>query len=181
MSRICHRQIQSKACQKAAWPSHKEKCKVNQRAHGGLGDVPAPLKDLRAFTSKHRPSLAEAGIRALDACADPSRTKKFLLVVFLRSRPDSRRIETMFYATGADVVPFDMFPQAEEMRGMLRLAHEENVRTGFMGTLNVILLCVDTGTSNVMPVGFDPHTPLEPLSMDWKSCLMKKLNEGIVS
>ena len=48
--------------------------------------------------------------------------------------------ETMFYATSADVVPFEYFgPKAEEMRGRLKLANDNNVRTGMIGKVFAVL------------------------------------------
>ncbi|OBZ69682.1 hypothetical protein A0H81_10192 [Grifola frondosa] len=174
----------SRACQKAAWKSHKKKCMLNQEALAEMGGMQTALKALRGFTSKHRPTLAQAGMHALDACADPTRAQNYVFVVYLRRRADSRRAETAYYALGAAAVPFDAFPklQAEEMRRQLRVAHELNVSDGCMGALDVIMLCIDEGIFNIVPVGFDPDTPLARLgASDWRHWLLKRLNEGIVS
>jgi len=64
------------------------------------------VQDLRAFTSKHRPTIAEAAIRALEVCVDPSRAFRDVVIIFLQSRSGPTRTETKFYATGADVVSF---------------------------------------------------------------------------
>jgi hypothetical protein len=53
---------QSKECQRSAWKTHKAKCLLNQR-NFPVAQMDT-LKDLHNFTSKHRPTIAEAGIRA---------------------------------------------------------------------------------------------------------------------
>ena len=135
---------------------------------------------LRAFTSKHRPSIADAGVRALNLHADPKRAKDFALVIFLRSREGSRRTETAFYATGADVVSFDYFPTKDEMREQLQYAHDQNVRAGadLIGALFVVLVDVDTMISNIAPVGFSREV-CEPPG-NWKEDLLRRLNDGAI-
>lgn len=95
-------------------------------ASAGNTDQFDVLKNVRAFTSKHRPTIAEASIRALEVCVDPARAFQNVLLIFLSTRSGSSRTETMFYATSADVVPFEIFgtSKAEEMRGQLKLANE---------------------------------------------------------
>ncbi|CAL1708653.1 unnamed protein product [Somion occarium] len=136
----------SKECQKKAWPSHKTKCRLNQRTQEMPEMNLQSLQLLRAFTSKHRPTIAEAGVRSLDLYSDPSRAKNYILMVFLRSRPESKRTETAFYATGADVVSFDFFPQEkrEEMQQQLQFAHNQNVRSGH-GMIGTLWLPLETG------------------------------------
>ena len=91
--------------------------------------------------SKHRPTIAEASIRALEVCVDPSRAFRDVVLIFLATRSGSSRPETMFYATSAEVVPFESFgPKAEEMREQLKQANDNNVQsTGMMGTLFAVL------------------------------------------
>ncbi|KAI0076494.1 hypothetical protein K474DRAFT_1662850 [Panus rudis PR-1116 ss-1] len=138
---------------------------------------------LRAFTSKHRPIVAESAIRALELYRDVNRAKTHVLMIFLRSRPGSRRAETSFYVTGADVVPISTFPpdQRKEMEGQLKQAHDMNVRSGqgMIGALFAILLSLDSGVSNVAPVGFDRSVETM-LPEDWKERMMLMMNEGIV-
>ena len=113
------------------------------------------LTNIRAFTSKHRPTIAEASIRALEVCVDPSRAFRDLVLIFLSTRSGSSRTETMFYATSADVVPFETFgSKAEEMRGQLKLANDHNLRTGMMGTVFAVLWHTSSGATNICPIGF---------------------------
>ncbi|KAJ7259144.1 hypothetical protein B0H12DRAFT_1182297 [Mycena haematopus] len=140
------------------------------------------LKTMRAFTAKHRPTIAEAGVRALEVFADPSRAERDLLLILLRPRLDSPRVETTFWVTTARVLPISTFPQAEEIRGQLKLASDANKRTGMAGALFVMLMETDGFVRNVAPVGFPAASPdmLEPLSTTWEEWLAKRLNEGLV-
>ncbi|KAF7346765.1 hypothetical protein MSAN_01815000 [Mycena sanguinolenta] len=173
----------SKECQRAAWKTHKRKCAIN-RANAKIMSKTAlhTLKALSAFTAKHRPTLAEAGIRALGVVTDPSRAERDLLVILLRPRLDSPRVETTFWVTAASVVPMSTFPQAEEMRNQLKLANEANKPSGMAGALFVMLMEIEGGTTNLAPVGFPKVAPelLDPASAAWEAWLTTRLNEGVV-
>lgn len=143
------------------------------------------MKDLRAFTSKHRPTVAEAGIRALNVLADPSRAEHDIVMITLRRRPASKRIETSFFFTSAAVVPIDSYPMAQEMRGQLKQASDHNKTTGMAGAIFVLLMDTDSGTCNIAPVGFpklseSSRSLRSPLGIPWEDWLTKRLNEGIV-
>lgn len=185
ISNLFHLVLQSKECQKKAWPTHKSKCKLNRLlASGGPTTQLDVLKNLRAFTSKHRPTIAEASLRALEVCVDPSRAFRDVVVIFLESRSGSTRTETSFFATGADVVPFESFGpvKAEEMRGQLKLAHDNNIRTGMMGAVFAILCNPSSGAMNVCPIGFPKDIgKMMYAGMPWKEWMLNRLNEGIVS
>ncbi|KZT12829.1 uncharacterized protein LAESUDRAFT_17982 [Laetiporus sulphureus 93-53] len=149
----------SKECQKQAWPVHKARCKLNRRAQT-LGDGRTErLKVLRDFTQKHRPTISEAGLRALDLCVDRTRADRDVLIIYLRPRPGATRIETQFYVIDADVMPFESLPKEkhEEMRSQLKYASEVNVKHG----------------ADVL----DQLHPGQP----WKELLITRLNEGIVN
>jgi hypothetical protein len=150
---------------------------------GPTGQVET-LKSIRAFTSKHRPTIAEASIRALEIWVDPSRAFRDVFVVFLQTRPGSTRTETSFFVTSADVVPFESFGprHAEEMLGQLKLAHDDNVRTGMVGAVFAVLYHPTSGAMNICPVGFPKEVSKEmDLRIAWKEWMMQRLNEGIVS
>ncbi|KAJ6509861.1 hypothetical protein DFH09DRAFT_1198592, partial [Mycena vulgaris] len=157
----------SKACQRSAWKTHKLKCTLSQRALP-VAQVEA-LKGLRSFTSKHRPTIAEGGVRALNVLADPSRAERDVLLIALRPR-DSKRSETAFFVVTLTVVPIDTFPQAQEIRGQLKQASIEQKRSGMAGAIFVILMDTSSGATNFAPVGF-PKTSeaprLAPLGTTW--------------
>ncbi|KAJ3485115.1 hypothetical protein NLI96_g5170 [Meripilus lineatus] len=169
----------SKECQKQAWPSHKEKCKLNRRT---LISENNPLKCLQKFTSKHRPVLADAAVRALDLSLDIERSLQFVLAVFLRRRQDSQRSETSFFATGAEVLPFEAFPspRCEEFKDQIRKVDEGHKKSGMDGGLFVVLMCLEESTMNVAPVGFS-RDALYPPGTPWKEFLFSHLNEGVVN
>ncbi|KAJ3485125.1 hypothetical protein NLI96_g5167 [Meripilus lineatus] len=169
----------SKECQKKAWPFHKEKCKLNQRI---LINENNPLKCLQKFTSKHRPAIAESAVRALELSVDIERPLRYVLTIFLRKRKDSQRPETSYFATGADVLPFEVFPSArcEEMKDQIKKVTEEYKKSGMDGALFVVLMCPEEGSMNIAPVGFSRDTFFPP-GTPWKEFLFAHLNEGVVN
>lgn len=174
----------SRKCQKEAWPIHKARCQINKKAQGGRTDR---LKILRDFTQKHRPSISEAGPRALDLATDPTRCKRYMLVIDVLPRPGSTRVETLFYVTGISVMRHEDFAaeKTEEMRSQLKYAHDMNVKHGSLGAFLVALSCAKEMMANIAPVGFgqevlDQTTEVEP-GRPWKEWLMTRMNEGIVS
>ncbi|KAJ3485116.1 hypothetical protein NLI96_g5173 [Meripilus lineatus] len=169
---------QSKACQKKVWPSHKEKCEFNRITP--ISDNRS-LRCLQKFTSKHRPVLADAAIRALELSLDIERSLHFVLAVFLRRRPDSQRPETSYFATGAGVIPFELIPagRCEELKEQVRKLDEEHKKTGMDGGLFVVLMCWEERTMNIAPVGFSRDC-FHPPGTPWKELLFAFLNEGVV-
>ncbi|KAJ7731263.1 hypothetical protein B0H16DRAFT_1893416 [Mycena metata] len=176
----------SKACQKSAWKTHKTKCALNQKTNALPAHQVDALKTLRSFTSKHRPTIAEGGIRALNVIADPARAERDLLLITVRPRADSTRAETAYFVTTLSVVPIERFRKGrtEEMRGQLKQASEDYRRTGLAGALFVVLLDTDAAMSNIAPVGFPKAAagtfPPLPVGTTWEEWVMKRLNEGIV-
>ncbi|KAH9476565.1 hypothetical protein JR316_0010605 [Psilocybe cubensis] len=143
------------------------------------GDV---LKSLRAFCSKHRPSLAEYGIRSMDLSLDPTRSLRDVVLIKVKSVPNARRAETSFKAVDAEVVSTDTFgfAQGEELRGQLKDFHNQQKRIGKLGGIMVMVLDVDTNTSNVCPVGFGKDVLRLKAGLPWKEPLIRTLNKGIV-
>ncbi|KAI0752798.1 hypothetical protein C8Q80DRAFT_1267287 [Daedaleopsis nitida] len=173
----------SRECQKKAWSRHKEKCALNRKYQPDGGGEPKPMKDLRAFTSKHRPTISEAAATALGVAEDPKRAQEFVFVIFLRPRPASTHVETAFFAFGAVIVPFSAFTpdQEREMRGQLKNAHDLNVKNGSQGAMEVVLICLDPNVVNVVMMGFsDDPSPVENPGENWKHWLLHRLNEGIL-
>ena len=172
----------SRECQKQAWPQHKLKCALNCKNKPDGGAQPKPIKDLRAFTAKHRPTFCEAAAAAVGVAQDPARAEEYVLVIYLRPRPDSTRTETSFFAFGTTVVPLSAFPraQAEEMRGQLRMAHNQNLQMGISGSIGVIQVCSETDVMSMTMVGFLTGGP-SLVEGNWKHWLLRRLNEGIVS
>lgn len=179
----CDLVIQSPECQKKAWPSHKTKCKLNRTSRENP-ELASALDKLRLFTSKHRPTIAEYGIRALDLVVDPTRCLRDVLLLTVAYRAEARRPELSFYLVSADVVPLDMFgDRAEEMRGQLRLANQAQQRVGLTGSFFTVLSCASPGcmAMNITPVGFAKRDLVDfRPGMPWKEEMERRLNEGIV-
>jgi hypothetical protein len=89
----------------------------------------------------------------------------------------------MFYVTSADVVPFETFgSKAEEMRGQLKLANDNNVRSGMTGTVFAVLWHTSSGTMNICPIGFSNDIKdVMYAGMPWKEWMLNQMNEGIVT
>lgn len=145
------------------------------------------IADVRAFTSKHRPTIAEAAVRALEVVVDRTRGFRDVIIIFIATRPGTARTEKSFYATGADVVPFSHFgsKKAEEMKGQLKTFSDQMTKQGssnHMGTIFAVLSHFVSGYSNICPVSFftDIVGEFYP-GMPWKKWLTERLNEGIVS
>lgn len=129
---------------------------------------------------------------ALDFCDDPARGINYILVVLLRQRPQStaKRAETAFWAFGAEVRTIDSFgpERAAEMRTQLKLANDVQKPEGRhkpLGSIFVMLFCVDSGVSNIAPAGLHSDV-LESRhklcgGRPWKQWMLTRLNEGIVS
>lgn len=174
--------LQSKECQKKAWPSHKVKCKLNQKLNSGPSEQADTAKILRAFTTKHRPIFTESVIRAFDLRLDPTRCTREVLQILLMTRPESTRTETSFVAIDANVVSIDSLgQQGEEMRGQLALTNEQLKGRGSLGVVFVMLMCLDKHVSNIVGVGFDEDIYGLPTGLPWKENLLTHLNEGIVT
>ena len=89
----------------------------------------------------------------------------------------------MFYATSAQIVPFEFFgSKAEEMRGQLKLANDNNVRTGMIGTVFVVLWHTSSAAINICPICFGKEImDVMYAGMPWKEWMLNRLNEGIVT
>ncbi|KAJ7331017.1 hypothetical protein DFH08DRAFT_882148 [Mycena albidolilacea] len=134
-------------CQRAAWKAHKPKCAINRAQNQRIG------------ATGHRPTISEVGVRALGVLGDPTRAERDVLLIALRPRLDSQRIETAFWVTAASFAPLSYFPTADEMRGQLTLAADATRRSGM--------------------TGFWPDGS-EPPSTTWEEWLKRRLNASLV-
>ncbi|GJE89436.1 zinc finger MYND domain-containing protein [Phanerochaete sordida] len=172
-------------CQRAAWPSHKAKCKLNSRPSAMLPHDVAQLveykqKTLRAFTSKHRPALCEAGTRALDLGRSPRNAEHHFLRIRVRQRPGAQLAHLLYTVEDAEVVAYADLPaaQATEMQGVLREANRTRGE-GMDGTFFVMLLDVVTNVCNIAPVSFGKSATYS-VPMPYKEFLVEHLDGGIV-
>lgn len=174
--------LKSRECQKQAWQTHKIKCKLNQR----IGILAPETQDattlLRAFCTKHRPTITFAAACALHLHTSPARSLTHVCQVYVYSRKASKRTETAFYAVEIEVTDIDEFPKemADEMREQMAMAREKCVKAGGEGLFYVLVKCVDTVVANLMGSGFSRETCEEEYVEDWKEIALKRLNEGIV-
>ncbi|OCH84731.1 hypothetical protein OBBRIDRAFT_829312 [Obba rivulosa] len=169
----------SKQCQTAAWPSHKKICKRSRLPEREANK----RKALNDFIRKHSYTIAVAGTRALELWLDFLRAERDVLLIFLRSRPGSPRPEKAFYCVEATEWPIDEFSstRAAAMRSSLQLGKEVNARNGAVGTVLVVVQCMDADepVSTVVPVCFYENVqPMHP-ETPWREWMMTRLNEGI--
>ncbi|KIK70137.1 hypothetical protein GYMLUDRAFT_34606 [Collybiopsis luxurians FD-317 M1] len=184
----------SKECQKKSWPTHKVKCKLNRRLQTMPSDVMDASKALRLFTSKHRPIMTQSVARSFGLRNDPERCLRDILVVYLSDRRTSSsfssRPETSFYATDAQILPVEQLgQQALEVKAQLLRVNEEMCKTGHLGAVFVLLMCAEHKVTNVAPVGFGEEIFADEVfderfdifvGVDWKTDLLRHMNEGIV-
>ncbi|KAH9931803.1 uncharacterized protein B0H18DRAFT_871873 [Fomitopsis serialis] len=192
--------IQSRQCQKAAWPVHKKICKLNQETTATLEARPGDLERLdalRDFTRKHRATISEAAFHAVrhdylpPSSLDPvatSKEREDVLVIDLRTRPNAARArpETRFYCMGAQLETFSFFPEEklDEMRLRLRSCREEATRHRGPSSAALVVLSLrdpDMELMNVMSVAFSlDQSDVDELEIPWKQFLIHMMNEGIV-
>ncbi|KZT12838.1 uncharacterized protein LAESUDRAFT_638817, partial [Laetiporus sulphureus 93-53] len=140
------------------------------------------LKALRAYISKHRPTIADCAVHALDVYNDLTCTEREVLLILLYTCPNAICTETSFYVEDTTTASFELFgpEKSEEMHGQLRITAADNLKNGMDGTLFVMLFCVDSGVSNIAPVGFCRADFRGLKRHDWKNFMTKCMNEGIV-
>jgi len=170
-------------CQTNAWPSHKSQCRINRNRRQN-SKTAISLDNLRAFTSKHRPSLAHYGIFALDLVVDYTRCLRDILHLIFAHRPEAVRSELSFFLISADAVPLETLgAEGEEMREQLVQANEAQRRIGGLGCFFVVLKCTTPSNlaGNVAPVSFTKEelVGLRP-GTPWRDELTRRLNEGII-
>ncbi|KAF5325165.1 hypothetical protein D9619_010074 [Psilocybe cf. subviscida] len=167
----------SKACQKAAWPSHKIECKSNQKVQALRPSLQESIKSLQDFTAQMRPTLAHLGVRAFELSRDPEGPLRALLEIRLLPRPDVHA----YTVIDARVRPLDTFGNQEaEIRGAVKRRYEEQIRAGMCGGVTIMLWDLQSSVSNIMSVGYGPDIVQSPADLQWNSKLIHSLNEGII-
>ncbi|CAL1708654.1 unnamed protein product [Somion occarium] len=172
----------SKDCQKQDWPSHKEKCRFNQRSSQASCEK-EDKELLTAFSAKHSYTLLKSAVSALSLSEDWRRCNDYALVVKVKKRAERARPEKALYAVAAEVFAIENLPRKDDLLFAQRSNKELEIRTDSIGSLLVILSAPELHVGVIRPLGFTtdfiaqwggPGTP-------WKSELLKALNEGIVA
>ncbi|GJE89420.1 zinc finger MYND domain-containing protein [Phanerochaete sordida] len=172
----------SAECQRAAWPAHKAKCALNARSRAAASSPGAVDKQeaFRAFTSKHRPTLALCGHRALDLDRNPRNAEAYFLCVPVLQRPGPQPAERRFVAQDAEVVPYDVLPP-ENVASMHRVREDAfaSRSPGMEGVFFVVLHDVVDSAMHVVPVTYERGSGGKgPLG--YKEKLLHNLNNGIL-
>ncbi|KZV89009.1 hypothetical protein EXIGLDRAFT_161075 [Exidia glandulosa HHB12029] len=187
----------SKECQKAAWPAHKEHCKrdaaanetmrsvtvsVNPTTNVSLPDQPTNYFDLlialRAWTTKHRPLLAEQLISALDLRGDSTNRARRTMVVYVEWRPGNVPTARRFRMISAAAV--DMMEVEGQRPGLIetqaRMDAEHRQQGGFgVAMMNILCLTAFPSVINAAPVYLAKGVNLLPRNEEWYSSLASKL------
>ncbi|GJE89428.1 zinc finger MYND domain-containing protein [Phanerochaete sordida] len=165
---------QSKECQRAAWPTHKARCRAAQATRASIGDASAATLDaLRAFTAKHRPVIAECGVRAL---ADGGAADDGFLQIDVRRRPGEARAERAWAVEDVRVAPYASVPDAHAAQMRAVLAQRV---PGTAGAFFAVVRDVESGLANSAPIGYTAAS-LGGEKMPWKQVLVRSLNAGLV-
>uniref|UniRef100_A0A8H8CJ84 MYND-type domain-containing protein n=1 Tax=Psilocybe cubensis TaxID=181762 RepID=A0A8H8CJ84_PSICU len=171
----------SKACQKAAWPTHKIRCRVNMEASKRLPNAQDVWKKLSTFCARHRPSFFKHGIQALDLANDPERRLRDILVIDVIPVVDEEgnsKSSRLFHAFEARVKSIESFPpeRRDEMKLQMKLFEEDQRRTGGMGGFLVMVFDRLSGVANVCPMGFPKDILKWERGLPWKEPLLDALN-----
>ncbi|EPS94137.1 hypothetical protein FOMPIDRAFT_93834 [Fomitopsis schrenkii] len=182
---------------------HQEvSAELDSRPATGVNKVER-LEALRDFTRKHRSTIGVAASSSVchfylpPHTTDPVATaqvREDVLFIHLRSRPNAQRarLETRFFAVGAQLETMDWIPEdrREALRLGIRTCKENTSReNGPCGAMLVAMNLVDPdldeeGLMNVVPIAFrlDQNALLVQQGMadQWKMSLYHMLNEGIV-
>lgn len=137
------------------------------------------LKTLRAFTSKHRPTLGECGVRALDLGRNPRNAQEKFLKINVRQRPGMQLADVLYVVEDAEVVAYADLPpeQVAEMLGVLGEMNKNRGR-GMEGTFFVMLHDVVTELKNITPITYAKSATYSR-QLPYKEFLMEHLNNGI--
>ncbi|KAF5325093.1 hypothetical protein D9619_010016 [Psilocybe cf. subviscida] len=117
----------SRECQKADWQKHKDQCKSNQLLHEACPEYASEIAHLRAFCAKHRPSITDFSIRAMDLALDTTRGLRDFVFIEVERVPGEERIERAYKVKDALVMPFALLDKedAEMYRDGMAEYHAE--------------------------------------------------------
>ncbi|KAF5325095.1 hypothetical protein D9619_010010 [Psilocybe cf. subviscida] len=172
----------SKDCQTKHWPQHKQFCKVNRRILEMPPEHAERMKQLRAFTTKHRPTLVQLGRLALDLYKHPENWLKYVLIVRVRVRHDSKKAETAFHVHDILVETPDFCGKYKDsILVQFKYMREVNDRVGGDGGYTAVIQDLDTRLQNIVGVGFTRELTDEGFNEhNWKEAMMERMNCGTV-
>jgi hypothetical protein len=140
------------------------------------------IAHLRAFCAKHRPSITDFGIRAMDLALDPTRGLRDFVFIEVEPVPGEKRIERAYKAITALVLPYAVLDKEDSQMYLESIAEYDAEQKASPGQISgIFVLVVNTKTSviNVCPVSFGDDIYLIKPGGPWKEPLMWALNNGI--
>lgn len=183
----------SKQCQRKHWPSHKTLCAINTASREiavSAGTGVDLTKELRGWTAKHRPTLSQGLIYAIDLHLDNTAHRHRVLFMIVEYQPQATHAAKKFKATLASPLSIEellgMEGLRETMGGMpeqMRIMDSDMRKKGGLGTGSVVLLCsggeLELGVAvMVMPVnlGKEWEADVEVPPEGWLEAMMNMLN-----
>ena len=140
------------------------------------------MKRLRAFSSKHGPSLADGGYAAMNIFKHPERAMDSVFAVAMHPRRDSTRPETGFYVYDARVFRLADLPYPgegqERIKEMIVTSGNTWKKHGAAGVFLVMMHNVEGCMSNMVP--FTYYKRAENHLSNWKMHMLRMMNEGLV-
>ena len=143
----------------------------------------AKMKALRAFTSKHRPTICECAVRAFDLGRKPNNAESNVFFITLRERPGATKTELLYEVIDAAVLSFNDFPPelAEELRTMRKIltdSHQSD-EYAYDGIFFSMLHDTTHHIRNVVPSSWSKENTYDK-PMPYLEMLKKNLNGGIL-
>ena len=174
---------QSKQCQRAAWPRHKQSCKAASKMSNPRQEA---SESLRAFTDKHHKVLSGCAKRALRLDVDLERAFDNVFIISLKRRPGATQTRNAWIVREAFAAPFEylapILPEessASVLKTNLRAARERELLEcpSYTGILMTFLIDYDTGASYHMTYTFNPALFI-PNASPWDVMLRACINDG---
>ncbi len=147
-------------------------------------------QELREFLKRFRPVICQAGYRCLGVQKGRTEAWKheaFVMRVKRIKKPDPEsRLWSRYKVVDAKAVPLEELAEeyGGDMQPLLKqgeVYHEENVKTGCIGTIMTFLNCDSAGRdlrvsswAGYHPEGWDDDEPCD----DWKAALVSAIERG---
>ncbi|PPQ82786.1 hypothetical protein CVT25_009281 [Psilocybe cyanescens] len=147
-----------------------------------------PFKPLRAFCDRHKPTISQFGLVALDLALDPTRGLRDIVLIKVKSNPSATKPQNSFTMVDAAVLPLDCresleyfgAEECEEYRSRLLNFRNLCIENGNLGGIMVIVSDIEKNLMFNYSVSFREETLNLVPGQPWVEPLMNILNNGIV-
>ena len=139
-------------------------------------------QNLIAFAAAHYAAIGDGSARAVNLHADVGRSKKFISLIIVHSRPNAPSPETSFYAINAEVLAIDALPwfMRRDIQHRIQFAYEQSdgPEGGMIGSMAMVLLALDSTAFHILSAAFSRDVLVPP--GNWKEDLLLALNSDPV-